>query len=101
MGEIHCEYCQCPIEIQKTSMKTYKGDECRLYDAFLDIIYEFGKGIKPFNNKDIINMCSSNFNKDFNDIENLEATVNEMIDINIDLGVMPDNYRPLYIIQKG
>jgi hypothetical protein len=91
-GEVHCQYCQCPKEIWKPSMKTYKGDECKLYDDFTNAVYELEKAVKPFNNLDIINKCRTDFEADYSDIADFEATVNEMIEINIDLGVMPGNY---------
>lgn len=95
--EVHCEYCMCPKEVWKPSMKTYSGDECRLYDDFGNVIWDLEKAIKPFNNRDIINKCWTDFEANYSDIEDFESTVNEMIEINIDLGVMPDNYRPLMI----
>lgn len=99
MHEIHCEYCQCPKNIWKPSMNTYKGDECRLYDDFINVIWELEKNIKPFNNQDIISKCRTDFESNYSDISDFEASINEMISINIELGVMPCNYRSMYICE--
>ena len=75
-------------------MKTYKGDECKLYYHFSNVIYELENALGPFNNQDIINKCQTDFEKEYSDIENFEAIINEMISINIELSVMPRNYNP-------
>jgi len=96
-SEIHCQYCQCPKGLWKHSMKTYEGDECKLYDAFSDVIWELERAIKPFNNWDILDKCRKAFEHDYTDIKDFEACINEMIDIHLDLGVMPNNYRLLSV----
>ncbi len=95
--EVHCEYCMCPKDIWKPSMKTYAGDECKLYDDFMNVIRELEQDLKPFNNQDILEKCKADFEKEYSDIADFEATVNEMITINLELGVMPKNYRLLTV----
>lgn len=97
--DVHCQFCMCPVEVWKHSMETYEGDECKLYDDFLTIIWEMEKAIKPFSNSDIIKRCKEVFERKYNDIKDVEATIYEMIEINIDLGVMPDNYRRIELVK--
>jgi len=99
IGEVHCQYCMCPIEVWKHSMKTYDGDECELYDDFSSVIWEMEEAIKPFSNKDIIKKCQKNFESKYNDIKDFEASIYEMIEIIIDTGAMPKNYRPLELVR--
>lgn len=80
-GEVHCEYCQCPVEIWKPDLKTYKGDECKLYAAFYVVIDDLEDAKKPFTNDDIMAKCRTNFEGKYTDIEDFEATINEMINI--------------------
>lgn len=97
-SEIHCIYCQCPKDIWKPSMKTYQGDECKLLDDFLTVIWELEESKEPFNNQDIINKCRSDFEANFNDIEDFEATISELIETHFTEGYMPRNYRHLSVI---
>ncbi len=98
-SEVHCQYCQCPKGVwKKGSFKTYPGDnECKLYDDFSNVIWEFEKAIKPFNIRDIIDRCRAAFELEYADIPDFEATINEMIMINNEEGYMPNNYRPLTV----
>lgn len=32
--DVHCQYCMCPAAVWKHSMKSYDGDQCKLYDDF-------------------------------------------------------------------
>lgn len=96
--EVHCEYCQCPKEVWKGgSFKTYQGDECKLYYDFTNVISELEDTGKPFGNQDILDKCRTDFEKEYTDIQDFEATVNEMILINFEEGYMSSNYRPLMI----
>ncbi len=97
--DVHCQYCMCPVKVWKHSMKSYDGDECKLYDDFTNVIWELEEAVKPFNNQDILDKCRSDFEKEYTDIVDFEACVNEMIEINIDLGVMPENYRVISIVK--
>lgn len=96
-NEVHCQYCMCPKEVWKPCMKTYSGDECKLYSDFSDVIYKLENTGRPFNNQDILEKCRADFAGEYNDIADFEATVNEMIEIYIELGVMSGDYRPLTI----
>lgn len=91
----------CPVEVWKPSLKTYHGDECRLYSEFCDVIDRLESAIKPFGNQDIISGCRIGFETDFNDIEDFEATINELICINCTEGYMPKNYRILEVYKKS
>jgi len=95
MREIHCEYCQCPKDVWKKSMTTYNGDECKLYSDFMDSINDLEEASKPFNDDDILKKFKLDFSNEYSGIKDFEPCVNEMIGINIDLGVMPSNYRHL------
>lgn len=99
-GEVHCQYCMCPIEVWKHSMKTYDGDECKLYDDFSNVIWELEESIKPFNNHAILEKCRNAFEKEYTDITDFEACINEMIGINVEEGYMPGNYRHLSLCRK-
>lgn len=96
-GEVHCQYCMCPKEVWKHTMKTYDGDECKLYDDFTNVIWKLEEEIKPFNNQDIIERCRKDFGREYTDIKDFEAAINEMIEINYSEGYMPKNYRRLSV----
>lgn len=96
---VHCQYCMCPVEVWKPSLKTYNGDGCKLYDDFSNVISELEDARKPFNNQDILDKCQTDFEKEYTDISDFEAAVNEMIEINYSEGYMPGNYRPFTIVK--
>ena len=95
--DVHCQYCMCPKEAWKHSMKSYAGDECKLYDDFSAVVSELEDTGKTFSNRDILSKCRE-FEKEYTDIQDFEATVTEMIMINVEEGYMPDNYKPLETI---
>jgi len=95
--DVHCQYCMCPVEVWKPCLKTYGGDECKLYDDFSNVIWEFEKVAKPFNNQDILNKCHSDFEKEYGDIPSFDDSIMEMIEIHYFEGYMPNNYRHLSI----
>ena len=97
--DVHCQYCMCPVEVWKPFFKTYSGDGCKLYDDFTNVISGLEDARKPFSNQDILNKCRADFEADYTDIKDFEATVNEMIQINVSEGYMPGNYRSLTIIK--
>jgi hypothetical protein len=75
MTEYHCEYCSCPKEIWKKCLMTYNGDECKLYDSFLDLIdYEM-------NSEELTAVAREELPKEFPDIVDLDATVAELVGI--------------------
>lgn len=94
-GDVHCEYCMCPKEVWKRSLRTYDGDECKLYSDFVDVIWVFEEALKPFNNQEIFDKCRVEFEHEYNDIQDFEASITEMIQINVEEGYMPKNYRPI------
>ena len=92
--EVHCQYCMCPKEIWKGgNLKTYQGDECKLFSDFSEIISELADTKKPFNNQKIIDKCQSDFKKEHREIKDIEATINEMIQISVKESYMPKNYK--------
>lgn len=83
---IHCEYCQCPKDIWEKSVFSYDGDECKLYAYFLDLI-PFYDDITP---QQLAAIAKQELPKEFNDITDIDTTVNELISIVIDCGVIED-----------
>jgi hypothetical protein len=98
-NEYHCRYCYCPKDLWSKWMKTYDGDECKLYDSFTAIINEFEDAKTLFTNSDIYKKCTEVFARQFNDIVDIDATIKEMIDVNNSECFMPSNYVLLEIIR--
>lgn len=97
--DVHCQYCMCPVKVWKPLFMTYSGDGCKLYDDFTNVISKLEDTGKPFNTKDILKKCWEDFEADYTDIKDFEATVYEMIQINVSEGYMPSNYRPVSVVK--
>ena len=88
-GKTHCEYCMCPIEVwndEEPLFKTYSGDGCKLFDEFSSLI-EYSMTAAELAELAIIELP-----KEFSDIEDISATVKELMDIILDCGVLDDPY---------
>ena len=80
--EYHCESCVCPKELWKKSMTTYQGDECALYESFLSLIEDWMTA------EDLMKIAIEELPKEFTDIEDLNATVKELVEIVVECGVI-------------
>jgi len=94
--EYHCDICMCPKEYWKP-MQTYKGRCCELYSDFLGIIFGF-ENVRVFSRKDIIAKCNRMLRSEYKDIPDFGATINELMEIVIETGVMPTGYKSLEIV---
>ncbi len=91
--EIHCEHCQCPIELWEHTLKTYQGDDCRLFENFFGTMADLECSKGTFNDCDIIRVCKEDFESEYNDIPDFEASIKELIQIYINERYMPSNYK--------
>lgn len=82
MTEYHCEYCCCPKEHWKPCLKTYSGDECKLYDSFSDLIED------GTTSEELTKLAIAELPKEFPDIKDIKATVKELVEIVLDCGVI-------------
>jgi len=83
----HCDYCRCPIEIWEP-LKTYKVDRsCELFSDFYDVIWDLEETKKEYNYKEVYSKCLD-FKDKYSDIPNFKDSVNEMIEIGLDTGIM-------------
>lgn len=88
MLELHCEYCQCPKDIWEKALITYDGDECKLYDSFLDLVNsDFPNDLTP---QQVTDIAKRELPKEFSDITDIDATVKELVDIVINCGVIKE-----------
>lgn len=85
-GETHCQYCNCPKELWTKSLKTYEGDECKLYESFLSLA-EF-----KLSAKELIEIAKKELPKEFPDITDLDATIKELMDIILACGILDNPY---------
>ena len=89
--DYHCEYCGCPINLW-TPMETYKSDRCcELYSDFYDVIDELEERKIPYRYRDILKECLK-FKHEYPDISDFEASLHEMIEEDVDTGVIPELY---------
>jgi hypothetical protein len=81
-ADVHCQWCLCPKSVWKASnLKTYKGNECKLFSYFFDVIWDLDNG-QPFTFKVVVEKCKEHFLNDpdpITDISDWDATVKEMI----------------------
>ncbi|GAB6170966.1 hypothetical protein JCM15765_04440 [Paradesulfitobacterium aromaticivorans] len=82
MTEYHCEYCQFPKDLWSPALKTYHGDECKLYDSFSSLIED---GITP---QELTMVAQVELPKEFSNIPDIDMTVKELVQIVIDCGVI-------------
>ncbi len=80
--EYHCEYCCCPKELWKKCLKTYDGDECKLYDSFISLIED------GMTTEELANLALEELPKEFSDLLNPVETIKEMIEVTIECGVI-------------
>ena len=93
----HCEYCRCPIEVWEP-LKTYKSDRsCELFSDFDDVIQELEKRNK-YNYNTVVKHLLPLKDK-YSDVEDFEKTIQEFIEIQLDLGVMTNRYSYLSLIK--
>jgi len=88
-GKVHCEYCQCPIEVwndDEPLFKTYSGDGCKLYDSFSSLI-EWSMSAD-----ELTEIAKRELPKEFDDITDLDATVKELMDIILEVGMLDNPY---------
>jgi len=81
-GKVHCGCCMCPIELWKPSIRNYKGDECELYESFLSLVED---GMTP---AQLTTEALLELPKEFSDIEDIVALVDELVDIAIECGLI-------------
>lgn len=80
--EYHCELCRCPKEIWNKVLKTYQGDECELYDSFSSLIEDGMTAEK------LTQLALTELPKEFPHLLNPEETIEEMVEITIECGVI-------------
>jgi hypothetical protein len=83
-GEHHCEYCHCPKEIWKPTIKNYQGDECQLIDTFFSLVEDW---MTP---EELTEVTMTELPKEYLDIENIEALAKELVEIAIECGLIRD-----------
>lgn len=89
--DYHCEYCGCPID-KWTPMDTYKSDRCcELYSDFFNIIWDLEAIEKPYRYIDVLKECLK-FKDEYPDVPDFQESVNEMVDIGVDTGIMTKLY---------
>ena len=81
--EVHCECCLCPKEHWAPFLKTYNGDQCQLYEAFDSLLEDDGMTAEM-----LTELAMTELPKEFTDITDLAATVEEMMEIIIDCGIL-------------
>ena len=82
-SKVHCECCLCPKEEWKPFLKTYQGDQCALYEAFDSLLEDDGMTAEQLSKLALIELP-----KEFPDIPDVVATVEEMMEIIIDCGIL-------------
>lgn len=87
----HCGICLCPEEVWSKTLTTYNGVECRLYESFLSLIED---GITS---EELIKVTIEKLPKEFSDIEDIDATVKELVKIVIDCGVLANESRDVVV----
>ncbi|MHB8124695.1 MAG: hypothetical protein ACYDEJ_03465 [Desulfitobacteriaceae bacterium] len=88
-GKVHCEYCQCPIEVwddNEPPLKTYSGDGCKLFDSFSSLA-EW-----KLSAAELIEIATRELPKEFPDIADIDATVKELMDIILECGILDNPY---------
>lgn len=89
--DYHCELCGCPIDIW-TPMETYKSDRCcELYYDFADVVEDLEDKKENYNYDIVLRECLK-FKSKYTDIPDFEASLKEMIDADVDTGVMTKLY---------
>ncbi|MHB8124694.1 MAG: hypothetical protein ACYDEJ_03460 [Desulfitobacteriaceae bacterium] len=63
-------------------MKTYHGDECQLFESFLSLHEDW------ITKEDLRKVALVELPKEFSDISDLSATVDELIEILVECGVL-------------
>jgi hypothetical protein len=88
-GKVHCDYCECPIELWNADeplFKTYSGDGCKLYDSF----FSFAEW--KLSAAELIEIATKELPKEFPDITDIDATVKELMGIVLECGILDNPY---------
>lgn len=89
-SEVHCEFCMTPKEIWEP-LKTYNSDRsCEIYNEFFNIIWDLEE-TKRYFYKDVAKELYK-VKSNYPDIPNFDATINELIEIGLDTGIMTNKY---------
>lgn len=84
--KVQCEECLCPKEEPKPLLRTYQGDQCALSEAFGYLLDG-----EEMTAETLTALALAKLPKDFPDIPDIAATVEELVELANDYGMLRES----------